>query len=453
MRKIRHRWLRSCLIGLLALGLTFALPAACTYSKGVTAASHSEAAPVIYQAFNQPFREVQSQLANLKDQGYTHIQVSPPQKSNPATEWWGRYQPIDFTVLESPLGTEQDLQALIQSAHDQQLKILVDVVLNHMANYGEFVRTLNYPRFSPADFHPQRCIDYRDRASVIQGWLNCDLPDLKTTSDHVRQEARSYLKKLLALGADGFRFDAAKHIEPGFFQAMMAVIPPDKLVYGEVIGQTIAESSEYTPFFRVTDFHLLETMLQAFGYGGDLRMLEAPDRRQQALPTDRSITFANNHDIETRQIGYHFSDRQDTVLATAFVLAREEGLPFIYRDDGSDPLVQAGVRFHQQMAGSPQRFLRGRSIAIGADSPNLLFIRRGDRGIALFNKAGEPFEVSWARLPGLKSGCYQDLRSQLPVRLGTGARVTRWGDRPGGIRLSPRSVMLLVQVDPKVCDR
>ena len=44
-------------------------------------------AGVIYQAFNMRFRDIKTQLPELQKQGYTYIQVSPPQKSNPSSEW------------------------------------------------------------------------------------------------------------------------------------------------------------------------------------------------------------------------------------------------------------------------------------------------------------------------------------------------------------------------------
>jgi Glycosidases len=39
------------------------------------------------------------------------------------------------------------------------------------------------------------------------------MPDLNTGNDYVQSRVLSYLKELVDDGADGFRFDAAKHIE------------------------------------------------------------------------------------------------------------------------------------------------------------------------------------------------------------------------------------------------
>lgn len=414
-------------------------------------------ANVIYQAFDMNFQEVKVQLPELQKQGYTYIQVSPPQKSNPASEWWARYQPIDHTVIESSLGNEKDLKELIDSAHHQKLKIIVDVVFNHMANSDNYAKTLKYPRFSQQDFHAKTCIDYNNRFSVTQGWINCDLPDLKTDSPYVRQEAKNYLKKLLALGVDGFRFDAAKHIEPDFFREVLKVVPSDKFVYGEVIGQTIDESKEYTGIFSVTDFQLVSTMSNAFSIGGDLRSLIYPAGSGKALPGPSAVTFAQNHDIATGQIGYKLPSPQDTRLASAFVLARQEGLPIVYRDDAKDAITKAGVYFRKQMMGEPQYFRDGDEIAQGADNSNMLFIERGDKGLAVINKAGQAFDVKVAKMPSLKVGCYKELRYNFTMAVDEGndgeKYITQWGTKHrGGIQIGPRDALFFAQTSANKCN-
>ncbi len=432
---------------------TIALPSLVSEVKKGDAASKTD---VIYQAFNMRFHDIKTQLPELQKLGYTYIQVSPPQKSNPAPEWWGRYQPIDYTVIDSPLGNEKDLKELIDSAHSQKIKIIVDVVLNHMANYGDYARTLKYPRYSPKDFHPKSCIDYNNRFWVTHGWINCNLPDLNTDSPYVRQEAKNYLKKLLTLGADGFRFDAAKHIEPEFFREVLKVVPSDKFVYGEVIGQNIEEANEYAGIFSVTDFQLVSTMRNAFSIGGDLRSLINPAASGKALPGVKAVTFAQNHDIATGQIGFKMPSPQDTRLANAFVLARQEGFPIVYKDDANDAITKAGVYFHQKMMGEPQYFRNGNEIALGADNPHTLFIERGNKGLAIINKAGEPFDVTVAKMPGLQVGCYKELRYNFAIAVGKGGDghkyITKWGTKQrGGIQIAARDALLFVQTSASEC--
>ena len=425
----------------------------------LTSSCHATSASqtgVIYQAFNLPFREVKTSLPELEKQGFTYIQISPPQKSHPAVDWWGRYQPLDYTVIESPLGNEQELKELIDTAHKYKLKILIDVVLNHMANYGDYAKTLQYPRFSPQDFHPQTCIDYNNRYSVTHGWLNCNLPDLKTDSPYVRNQAKNYLKKLLSLGADGFRLDAAKHMEPEDFREIIKIVPSDKFVYGEVIGQNIEESKEYIGIFAVTDFHFLGTMIEAFKFGGDLRTLTNPTKLGKALPGEKAVTFVQNHDIAKNQIGYKFPTYEDTMLANAFLLARQEGFPFVYLDDAKNAITKAGVYFHHQMREQPQYFRKGNEIAQGADNPNMIFIERGNQGIVIINKAGEVFEAKSAKMPGLQVGCYQELQHNFTMKVSINNQgekyIGSWGtSQRGGLNISPRDALFFVKTSAKEC--
>ena len=143
---------------------------------------------IIYQAFNDRFVDIKSKLPKLRSQGFTTIQISPPQKSLDTNEWWGRYQPYDYRVIEGPLGNEEELRSLIAEGHRLGMIMLVDVVLNHMADARRY-SDLKYPQFAPWDFHfadRRPCIqNWGDRYQVTQYWF-CDfraqLPDLDTSS-------------------------------------------------------------------------------------------------------------------------------------------------------------------------------------------------------------------------------------------------------------------------------
>ena len=174
-------------------------------------------------------------IPRLRQLGYSHIHISPPQKSNERVwQWWGRYQPIDFFKIEGPLGSEAEFHEMTTAADAHGIKIIVDTVLNHTIDLKEAPPELvevvgnkvvadKFPQFTPEDFH-DRC-NVIDDVTAERCWLSNDLLDLKTETPHVRQVAKDYLKKLAALGAAGFRFDAAKHIETDFFSDVLSVVP------------------------------------------------------------------------------------------------------------------------------------------------------------------------------------------------------------------------------------
>jgi len=411
-------------------------------------------ADVIYQAFNEPFNVLQSKkLQEIKELGFTHIQISPPQKSNSSRSWWGRYQPIDFQEIQSPLGNEKELQKLISLVHkkDINLKIIIDVVLNHMANEFPYTLHLKYPYFSRENFHPKKCIKHDFvRQEVIEGWLGCDLPDLKTETSYVREQAKKYLTKLVHLGADGFRFDAARNIEPDFFREVLKVIPPNKYNYGEVVGNTINESFEYINIMDVTDFHLLDLMIQAFRENGDLRTLINPAKNKIALPGESAVIFARNHDTAMNTDFHNFDDYKQATLANAYILSLHDGLPFIYKDDAKNDVVKAGIKFHELMLDQPQFFRNGNEIFQGGDNPNLLFIERGSKGIVIINKSKKFLDVKVAKMPGLELGVYTELQHKISMNVNLGQDgqkyIMNWGkSNRGGFKIGPQTSLFFIK--------
>jgi len=109
----------------------------------------------IFHAFNQKYNEVEAFVCELADQGYSHIQISPAQRSNTGDEWWKRYQPFDYNEIEG-LGSGDDLKSLTDKAHGCNIRVIADVVFNHMANLDggdEFEDVTKYPGLSPDDFN------------------------------------------------------------------------------------------------------------------------------------------------------------------------------------------------------------------------------------------------------------------------------------------------------------
>lgn len=419
-------------------------------------------ADVIYQAFNERFAAIEAKLGKLDALGYEYVQVSPPQKSIDQTIWWARYQPVDLRVIEGPLGDEGDLRSLIGAAHARGMKVLIDVVLNHMADEQlAGVQNLQFPQFSRADFHDpdgQSCIqDYRNRDQVRYMWL-CDpskgheLPDLDTSSSYVLGQHRRFLQMLINMGVDGFRFDAAKHIEADYFGRVLSVVPAGKFYYGEVIGENLAESSEYTPYFPVTDFHLLRTMLSAFSAGGDLRYLIHPEAYGAALPGNVSVPFARNHDTVMHEGFFSFGDLRDAMLANAYVLGRGAGTPTIYRDDYDDPIVKAGVRFHNRLAGRGAfvRPVQEVCVSGGCDPRTTFVLEREDVGVMIINSANAWLDVASAQMPALKEGCYEEMANGFQMRVtrgGDGRKwISNWGSAArGGLNVGPRTALFFAK--------
>lgn len=425
-------------------------------------ATTTEQPTAIFHAHDEPYSQVSAYVCALAKQGYSHVQIAPAQQSNPGPlpsplEWAVRYQPVDFRVIAGR-GNEQDLRKLTDTAKRCNVQVIADVVFNHMANMEEF-RDLNFPTFSPADFHPRCDINYGDGNTTTERscWLNGDLPDLNQSRPNVQAIQKAHLQKLMDLGVSGFRFDAAKHIEPRYIQEYVNYINTASQGkawnYLEVIEDNDTRPEEYTPIAAVTDFRLCHSLLKAFSFGGDLRSLRVPT----ALGDSRSVTFGVNHDTDVElNPGFpvcRFSDRTDTALATAYVLARESGTPLVLgKDNLTVPYIRHGVNFRQimQQRGKEGKRVKETVLAV-VDRPTLLLMERGSEGFFVVNKATEKFDIPVLDLSLTNlEGCYRELRNNFTVaierRNNNKKYVTRWGSwNRGGMNVQARDALYFIR--------
>jgi alpha-amylase len=427
---------------------------------------------VIVQLFNWRFDDIRREIPRLRKLGYSHIHVSPPQKSNEQIrEWWGRYQPVDFTRIEGPLGNEAEFRAMTTAAAENGIQILVDVVLNHTVDINEAPPGLvqlngnrvvaeGFPQFEPEDFH-DRCEAGDEGDTVQRCWLLNTLLDLRTESSHVRQVAKDYLRKLARLGAAGYRFDAARHIESDFYAEVLSAVP-GRYAFGEIIRD---HQRDFDPYLRVEemdfyDFLLLSTMREAFSSGGDLRILKDPRDHGRALDGPRAVTFVRNHDIDRGQNNDHgLTDpggrskygvgwdegqgrlvaRANVALAHAYVLGREDGLPYVFADMNTlnpadqddrfdDPLIVAAIRFHNLCLAGTGGVSR-RSDIWQIKTHDAIGWQRGNDRFVVINKAAAPFRIVEQHTT-LQEGEYKEVSTGLSMRVEPGGTIQRWSVRP-----------------------
>lgn len=384
---------------------------------------------VILHAFDWHYRDIAARAGEIAALGYGAVLIPPPLYSDPAgSSWWQRYQPKDYRVLRSHLGGKAELQTAIAALHGQGVRVYADVVFNHMANENRPDR-LNFPGaaeleryrqegegfvkdrlygdlsvglFSPWDFNTDGDIfNWLDAHEATEHNLS-GLPDLDLNEWVIGQQ-RACLLALNALGFDGYRIDAVKHLPEAHLRRVFeSVDMAGKYLFGEALTTNDQEEGLFLwPLFDCEclsfyDFPLYETLLRAFAPGGSLRELVDPAAGGQALCRWRAVTFAVTHDMPNND-GFRgvLLSPQDEYLAKVYLLGRDGGVPLIYSDNnqsaGRYPAdrdrwanswrradIAAMIRFHNAVHGAPQRPL------FAADG--LLVLARGEGGIVAINK-------------------------------------------------------------------
>ena len=436
-------------------------------------------AEVVLHAFDWPYTRVAQQATEIASLGYKAVLVVPPLKSGPDCAWYIRYQPQDLRTIDHCRGNSESFKSMVTALKAVQVKVYADLVLNHMANerngaldfpgaaavsdyqaragYWSLQRLfgdLRYGIFGASDFNEARCISNYNDVWQVQNWRLCGgagdlgLPDLRD-STWVIQQQREYLRALNALGVDGYRIDAAKHMKPAQLNGVFTTdIVGSRYVFAEIITGGGAGTSEYDSFlapflrdyprFAAYDFPLLNTLKRSFGLGGSMSNLVDPGAYGQALNPFRALTVVTTHDIPNNSgFRYLIFDPTDEKLAYAYVLGRDGGTPMLYSDytqgDNSRwfdahknaDLVKM-VRFHNRMQGLGQEMLAWNDCAI--------LFRRAQDGIVGINKCGSEvvFNVNtnqrffWNRN-------YREQLTQSVLRISTSTQTFRLAPRAAAI--------------------
>ncbi|HAA85236.1 MAG TPA: alpha-amylase [Kosmotogaceae bacterium] len=137
------------------------------------------------------------------------------------------YTVTDFYNVNPIYGDIKDLRLFLAEAHKRDLKVILDLPLNHTStNHEWFLRALNGER-PYSDWYlwledeswlkARRPWDKQKVWTPIGSTFYYSLfgpgsPDLNYDSESLWHECRNILTFWLSLGFDGFRFDAAKHI-------------------------------------------------------------------------------------------------------------------------------------------------------------------------------------------------------------------------------------------------
>ncbi len=252
----------------------------------------------ILHCFDWTMAEVKAELPAIAEAGFGAVQLSPLQRpdAGPGSPWHDLYRPYDIAFKSSRMGSADDLKALCEEAATYGIKIIVDVVANHVDKTAGYHDTW---WDSNGRVRWNGGINYGDRNSITHNQLG-DYGDINSEDAEVIARAKAYVQQLHDLGVKGIRWDAAKHIalpseNCGFWTAVTSV--EGMYHYGEILDSPGPDASiikEYTTFMSVTDNKYSNGAAREnggipFGYGGDHTV-------NQGCPDTRMVYWAESHD-------------------------------------------------------------------------------------------------------------------------------------------------------------
>ncbi|KAJ7175109.1 glycoside hydrolase family 13 protein [Mycena crocata] len=323
--------------------LAWPTPTNSTVIRSLANRAPSGSKTVIIQMFEWTWNSVAAECTNfIGPAGYGFVQVSPPQEHVTGSQWWTDYQPVSY-ILTSKRGNQAQFQSMVTTCHAAGVKVIADTLFNHMAGSdsgtgtaGSSFTHYNYPGiYQTQDFHHcglesgDDIVNYGNRVEVQTCEL-VNLADLATDTDYVRGVLAAYGNKLISLGVDGFRLDAAKHMPAGDIGNILSRLTTRPYITQEVIwgsGEPI-QPSEYVGNGDVQEFRYTTALKNAFS-GGGISNLQNLDSQGWVAGSQANV-FVANHDTERNGGSLNINSPSNTyITATIFSLAHPYGTPTI----------------------------------------------------------------------------------------------------------------------------
>ena len=379
------------------------------------------------------FKTIEANMEKIASAGFTAVQTSPANEclvgddgglelmSSHGGKWYYHYQPTDWKIGNYQLGTRDDFKKMCDTAKKFGIAVIVDVVPNHTTPdvyeiSDEFVEAVGgwdklYHEHSDHDIR-----SYANRSEVTSA-RSGGLPDVNTENPLFQAYFMKYMNDLIDCGADGFRFDTAKHIalpddpvdpaatENDFWPIFTGkkAINGEKLknsgdlfIYGEVLQDQGSREDAYGKLFPVTASNygkVLRTSIKS----GKLKANGISNFQNKVAP--EVVTWVESHDNYANEGESAGLTNFQIRAGWALIAARRDGTPLFFNrpkgkeatqfpgeskigDAGNDewfhPEVAEVNKFRKTMLGETEEFVNGPNTGV-------LIIKRGDKGCVIIN--------------------------------------------------------------------
>lgn len=410
----------------------------------------------ILHAFCWSFKTIEEKLPEIAAAGFTAVQPSPINTclegdyggldllgADLTGKWYYHYQPTDWKIGNYQLGTRDDFISMCKKAEELGIGIIVDVLPNHTTprkseiaqDFIDAVGGMDEMYHANAE---RGITNYGDRLQCTTYSMG-GLPDVNTENPKFQAYFMQYMNDVIDCGADGFRFDTAKHIglpddpkdpkakENGFWPIFtgrkaingVSLHRADELfIYGEVLQGGGSREDAYGEYVSVV----------ASSYGALIRSAAKNAKylanglknfRNDAGP-EKLVTWVESHDT--------YANHGESAALTNFqirsgwavICARKNGTPLFFsrpkgpegvqfpgeskigdagNDEFKNPEVSAVNYFRQEMTGEDEELLNGKDSSV-------IIVKRGNRGAVIVNAGTKSSKVSFPI--NLSDGTYKD---------------------------------------------
>lgn len=266
-------------------------------------------------------------LDYLDKLGFTALWISPLLTNDQPVESYHGYAITDHFQIDPRMGTGQQYQELVEALHRRDMKIVMDVVYNHVGDRHQFFRNppdsgfFNFwEGYKQTQYRASTLMDphaaQSDKQIFSRGWFDRHMPDLNQGHPQLaRYLIQQSLWWILEYGLDAFRIDTYAYPDQQFMSRLARRIHaerPSFFLFGELwvhmpeIQSYFSHPNARNPIASdldgLTDFTTYYAFQEALKEtqswtGGIARLYYRLAADHLYTRPDSLITFLDNHDL------------------------------------------------------------------------------------------------------------------------------------------------------------
>jgi glycosidase len=252
------------------------------------------------------FAGLRAQIPYLQDLGVTAVWLTPVMGQSVDRcgyhGYWGDFVDPDDGAIAANLGTPDDLAALAADLHTKNIRLILDIVVNHSGVQARIVTE------HPDWFHDPSTCGALGSTTIYCPIGTAPLPDFAQEQGPVAAYLSAYsARQATRFGVDAVRADSVKNVYPPYWKGSwlpaMRTALPSLFVIGEVFDQSGA--SALLPFLEdgfdsLFDYPRYAQIVATFAQGGSVDGLaSAVADANTTYGPSRAIqmtAFVDNHD-------------------------------------------------------------------------------------------------------------------------------------------------------------
>lgn len=305
---------------------------------------------------------ISNHLDYIADLGVTAIWLNPTQENDMESGSYHGYAITDYYQIDRRFGSNEDFCALVEKAHEKNLKVVMDMIFNHCGsenylfkdkpskdwfNYrSNYVQT-SFKTASVMDIHASAF----EKKVATDGWFTSVMPDFNQRNRHVaRYLIQSSIWWIEYAGINGIRQDTHPYADFDFMSQWCKEVL-DEYPYFNIVGETWLNSNVLVSYWQknsklaaplnsnlptVMDFPLQALMNQAFDeetgeWGGGLYKFYDYQTQDLVYANPMNLlTFLDNHDTSRFAQTDEMAKNLKRYKQAMVFLLTTRGIPQIY---------------------------------------------------------------------------------------------------------------------------